>query len=345
MEHTQNIPADTSSALLQVSHLKKYFPVKSGGLIKRVTGYLHAVDDVSFSIQPGEVFGLVGESGCGKATVGKTLMRLYEPTSGQVYFEGKNFFTLEKEELRLTRRKIQMIFQDPYSSLNPRMTVREILSEPLKIYDVCRGKELEDRIQELLELVELNPWYANRYPHEFSGGQRQRIGIARALALRPKLIVCDEPVSALDVSVQAQVLNLLSELREKLDLSYLFIAHDMSVVKHLSNRMGIMYLGVLVETASKEAIYHSPLHPYTQALLSAIPIPDPDVKQERIILSGSIPSPINPGPGCRFYKRCPYAKELGEICETVSPELNEVEPGHFVACHMHRQKTDTPGGN
>lgn len=323
-------------ALLQVSHLKKYFPVKSSGVFKKVTGHLHAVDDVSFSINTGEVFGLVGESGCGKTTVGKTIMRLYEPTSGSVRFDGEDFYALQGEELRKSRQGIQMIFQDPFSSLNPRMTVREIISEPLKIYNLCQGKELEERVQELLHLVELNPWYANRYPHEFSGGQRQRIGIARALALQPKLIVCDEPVSALDVSVQAQVLNLLAELKEKLGLSYLFIAHDMSVVKHLSSRMGIMYLGCLVETAPKTELYDNPLHPYTQALLSAIPIPDPEVKHERIILKGSIPSPINPEAGCRFCKRCPYAKEMGDICSTASPTLKDVGNGHMVACHRYK---------
>lgn len=327
------VGAAASEPLLQVSHLKKYFPVKGKGFLPKNEHFLHAVDDVSFSINRGEVFGLVGESGCGKTTVGKTLMRLYEPSGGEVVFNGESFLAKQGEALRLARRDIQMIFQDPYSSLNPRMTVREIISEPLKIYKVCGGKELDERVEHLLELVELNPWYANRYPHEFSGGQRQRIGIARALALEPKLIVCDEPVSALDVSVQAQVLNLLNELKEKMGLSYLFIAHDMSVVKHLSNRMGVMYLGVLVEMAERKELYEHPVHPYTQALLSAIPIPDPDVKRKRIILKGSIPSPIDPEPGCRFCKRCPYAAEMGGICHTETPAFRDIGGGHMVACH------------
>lgn len=321
------------TTLLEVNHLKKYFPVKRGKIMKKASGYLHAVDDVTFSIHRQEVFGLVGESGCGKTTIGKTILRLYEPTEGNVIFEGKELSRLNKEEMQKTRKSMQMIFQDPYSSLNPRMTVHDIIAEPLRIYRICEGKELEERVQELLQLVELNSQYARRYPHEFSGGQRQRIGIARALALNPKLIVCDEPVSALDVSVQAQVLNLLSDLQQKLGLSYLFIAHDMSVVKHISNRMGIMYLGKLVETASKEELYSNPLHPYTQALLSAIPVPDPERNHQRIILKGDIPSPINPDAGCRFYKRCQYAKEMGEICSTVTPELKDVGNGHMAACH------------
>lgn len=321
--------------LLEVKNLKKYFPVKSDNVFKKNAGYLHAVDDVSFYIDKGEVLGLVGESGCGKTTCGKTVMRLYEPTAGQVIFNGKSFFDLEGEELRLERKHVQMIFQDPYSSLNPRMTVREIISEPLKIYKVCSGKELDQRVEELLSLVELSPWYANRYPHEFSGGQRQRIGIARALALKPDLIVCDEPVSALDVSVQAQVLNLLSELKEKLGLSYLFIAHNMSVVKHLSDRIGVMYLGCMTEMAEKGELYSNPLHPYTKALMSAIPIPDPEVRRERIILKGNIPSPINPEPGCRFYKRCEYAKQCSGKCCKENPPLKDVGNGHLVACHLY----------
>lgn len=322
--------------LLEVEHLKKYFPIKSGKLFKKNAGALHAVDDISFTMDAGDVMGLVGESGCGKTTAGKTIMRLYEPTAGKVFFNGKDFFSLDEKELKEERRNIQMIFQDPFSSLNPRMTVRDIISEPLKIYKVCEGQEMKDRVDELLNLVELSPWYANRYPHEFSGGQRQRIGIARALALNPKIIVCDEPVSALDVSVQAQVLNLMLDLKEKLGLSYLFIAHDMSVVKHISDRVAVMYLGCMVESATKAELFNNPLHPYTTALMSAIPIPDPEVKRERIILKGSIPSPINPEPGCRFAKRCSYAKEMGACCSTVTPELKDVGDGHMVACHRYQ---------
>ncbi len=316
--------------LLQVEGIKKYFPVKSKGLIKKEVGKLYAVDDVSFTLNEGETLGIVGESGCGKTTLGKTLIRLYEPTGGHVYMDGQDVFAMDKKQLHEQRRKMQIIFQDPYSSLNPRMTVREIVGEPLKIYGECSGEELNRRVMEMLEMVGLSAWHANRYPKEFSGGQRQRVGIARALILKPKLVVCDEPVSALDVSVQSQVLNLLADLQKELNLSYLFIAHGMAVVKHISDRIGVMYLGKMMEIAPKSAIYDHPLHPYTQALMSAIPIPDPEIKMDRITLSGEVPSPINPKPGCRFAGRCPYATDL---CRQQSPELREAEPGHMVACH------------
>ena len=322
--------SEQKKPLLQVEGLKKYFPVRSKGLIKREIGKLYAVDDVSFTLNEGETLGIVGESGCGKTTLGKTLIRLYEPTGGHVYMDGQDVFAMDKNQLHDQRRKMQIIFQDPYSSLNPRMTVKEIVSEPLKIYGECSGEELNRRVMEMLEMVGLSGWHANRYPSEFSGGQRQRVGIARALILRPKLVVCDEPVSALDVSVQSQVLNLLADLQKELNLSYLFIAHGMAVVKHISDRIGVMYLGKMMEIAPKSSIYDHPLHPYTKALMSAIPIPDPEVKLDRISLTGEVPSPINPKPGCRFAGRCPYATDL---CRTQSPELTEAAPGHLVACH------------
>ena len=322
--------SEQAKELLRVEGLKKYFSVKSKGLIKKEIGKLYAVDDVSFTLNEGETLGIVGESGCGKTTLGKTLIRLYEPTGGHVYMDGQDVFAMNKSQLHQQRRRMQIIFQDPYSSLNPRMTVKEIVAEPLKIYGEASGNELNRRVMEMLEMVGLSAWHANRYPSEFSGGQRQRVGIARALTLRPRLVVGDEPVSALDVSVQSQVLNLLADLQKELNLSYLFIAHGMAVVKHISDRIGVMYLGKMVEIAPKSAIYDHPLHPYTQALMSAIPIPDPAVKRERITLGGEVPSPVNPKPGCRFAGRCPYATDL---CRQQSPELHEAEPGHLVACH------------
>ncbi|WP_322805497.1 dipeptide ABC transporter ATP-binding protein [Thermanaerothrix sp.] len=319
--------------LVRVENLVKHFPITRGIIIQRQVGAVHAVDGLTFDVYKGETLGLVGESGCGKSTTGRTILQLYRPTSGSVHFEGVDLVKLKGEELRRMRRRMQMIFQDPYASLNPRMTVGEIIGEPLIIHNVARGREVQERVEHLLELVGLNPAYANRYPHEFSGGQRQRIGVARALALQPSFIVCDEPISALDVSIQAQVVNLLEDLQQEFGLTYLFIAHDLSMVRHISNRVAVMYLGVMVELASRDELYNHPLHPYTQALLSAVPIPDPAVekKRKRIILQGDVPSPVNPPSGCRFRTRCPLA---AEICKEVKPEWREVSPGHFVACHM-----------
>ncbi|KPL82494.1 peptide ABC transporter substrate-binding protein [Thermanaerothrix daxensis] len=322
-----------SEVLVRVENLVKHFPITRGIIIQRQVGAVHAVDGLTFDIYKGETLGLVGESGCGKSTTGRTILQLYRPTSGSVHFEGVDLVKLKGEDLRRMRRRMQMIFQDPYASLNPRMTVGEIIGEPLIIHNVARGREVQERVEHLLELVGLNPAYANRYPHEFSGGQRQRIGVARALALQPSFIVCDEPISALDVSIQAQVVNLLEDLQQEFGLTYLFIAHDLSMVRHISNRVAVMYLGVIVELASRDELYNHPLHPYTQALLSAVPIPDPAVekKRKRIILQGDVPSPVNPPSGCRFRTRCPLA---AEICKEVKPEWREVSSGHFVACHM-----------
>ena len=317
--------------LLEVKDLKKYFPVKSKNMFSKERRVLHAVDGVSFTMGHSETLGIVGESGCGKTTVGKTILNLYHPTSGQVLFEGKNIAGLSPQAMKEYRKQMQIIFQDPYSSLNPRMRVEDIIAEPLRIYKVCEGARLKSRVKELLDMVGLSSWHARRYPHEFSGGQRQRVGIARALALEPKFIVCDEPVSALDVSVQSQVLNLLINLKKNLGLSYLFIAHGMAVVKHISDRVGVMYLGKMLEIAPKNEIYAHPLHPYTQALMSAIPIPDPDVSTSRILLQGEIPSAIDPPAGCRFCGRCAYATEK---CRLEEPAFQEVSPGHFVACHQ-----------
>ena len=322
-----------NEVLLSVRDLYKHFPIKSGIIFKKSKAYVHAVDGVSFDIFKGETLGLVGESGCGKSTTGRTVLQLFEPTSGHVYFEGKDLTTLKGSELRSMRKDLQMIFQDPYASLNPRMTVGQIIGEPMEIHHTYKGQEQLDRVKKLLELVGLNPAFVNRYPHEFSGGQRQRIGIARALALEPKLIVCDEPISALDVSIQAQVVNLLEDLQKEMGLTYLFIAHDLSMVRHISNRIAVMYLGIIIELAERNELYKNPLHPYSQALLSAVPYPDPEIEEnrQRIILEGDVPSPVNPPSGCRFRTRCRFAKE---ICAQERPEFKEVKPGHFVACHF-----------
>jgi len=321
--------------LMRVDHLVKHFPITRNRMIffKQNAGAVHAVDDVSFDLIRGETLGLVGESGCGKSTTGRTVLQLHRPTSGHVFFEGKDLAVTKGEELRLMRRRMQMIFQDPYASLNPRMTVGEIIGEPVIIHGIATQKEAEERVKDLLKLVGLNPAYTNRYPHEFSGGQRQRIGVARALALQPSLIVCDEPISALDVSIQAQVVNLLEDLQKEFNLTYLFIAHDLSMIRHISTRVAVMYLGVIVELTSRNELYAHPLHPYTQALLSAVPIPDPnsEEKRQRIILQGDVPSPVNPPSGCRFRTRCPLATK---ICAEVRPEFREVTPGHWVACHL-----------
>jgi oligopeptide transport system ATP-binding protein len=322
----------TSEVLLHVQDLKMHFPIYKG-LLRRQIGAVHAVDGISFDVHRGETLGLVGESGCGKSTTGRAILQLYTPTSGEVDFEGVDIIKLRGEELRHTRRKMQMIFQDPYASLNPRMSIGEIVGEPLIVHNIASGKEVDDRVAHLLELVKLNPAFATRYPHEFSGGQRQRIGIARALALQPSFIVCDEPISALDVSIQSQVVNLLQELQEQFNLTYLFIAHDLSMVRHISDRVAVMYLGVMVELADSNALYTNPLHPYSQALLSAVPIPDPvlEVKRQRVLLEGDVPSPVNPPSGCRFRTRCPIAESL---CAEKRPEFRELKPGHFVACHF-----------
>ncbi len=321
-----------NKVLLRVDDLVKHFPIMSG-VFQRQVGVVHAVDGVTFDIRSGETFGLVGESGCGKSTAGRTILQLYRPTSGHVFFGDKDLSDLKGEELRQMRQRMQMIFQDPYASLNPRMTIREIVAEPLVVHDMMKTNEIEDRVNQLLDTVRLNPGFSSRYPHEFSGGQRQRIGIARALALNPDFIVCDEPISALDVSIQAQVINLLEELQERLGLTYLFIAHDLSMVRHISNRVAVMYLGILAELASREELYEHPLHPYTQALLSAVPVPDPFVeeKRQRIILEGDVPSPVNPPSGCRFRTRCPLAEK---ICAEQIPAWREVAPDHWAACHM-----------
>lgn len=318
--------------LVKVRGLKKYFPITSGVIFQREVGAVKAVDGVSFDIFEGETLGVVGESGCGKSTMGRTVLQLYRPTAGTVEFEGKEISALKGEELRRMRRRMQMIFQDPYASLNPRMTVGRIIAEPLAVHGVGSSKEQMERVQYLLERVNLNPYFVNRYPHEFSGGQRQRIGIARALALNPSFVVCDEPISALDVSIQAQVVNLLQDLQKEFNLTYLFIAHDLSMVRHICDRVAVMYLGKVVEVAPSDELYSNPLHPYTQALLSAVPVPDPDVerKRQRIILKGDVPSPANPPVGCNFNTRCPVAVDL---CFKEEPELEEVFPGHWVACH------------
>ncbi len=324
--------SNNQEILIKVKNLKKYFPVRRGIIFQRNVGTVHAVDDVTFNIYRGETLGLVGESGCGKSTTGYTLLQLYRPSAGAVYFNDINLVKLKDNDLRRMRCKMQMIFQDPYASLNPRMTVGEIVGEPLVIYNVASGKKLRERVENLLEMVGLNPAFAGRYPHEFSGGQRQRIGVARALSLDPDLIVCDEPISALDVSIQAQVVNLLEDLQAQFGLTYLFIAHDLSMVRHISDRVAVMYLGVIVELTERNELYNNPLHPYTQALLSAVPIPDPvaEENRQRIILQGDVGSPINPPSGCRFRTRCSIATE---ICAEERPAMQEINPGHFVACH------------
>lgn len=316
---------NSSSPLIQIKNLKKYFTVGDNKL--------KAVDGLNMDIYPGETVGLVGESGCGKSTAGRTIIRLYEPTSGEVLYNGKNIYQNNDREMSKLRREIQMIFQDPYASLNPRMTVEEVIGEPFAIHGSLSGKKKRERIKELLRLVGLNADHISRFPHEFSGGQRQRIGIARALALDPKFIVCDEPISALDVSIQAQVVNLLKDLQRKMGLTYLFIAHDLSMVKYISDRILVMYLGKMFELADSEQLYDDPLHPYTKALLSSVPIPDPEVKRERIILKGDVPSPIDPPSGCVFRTRCPAAMD---VCAKIEPEWQEVKPRHFTACHLYQ---------
>ena len=320
-----------ANLLLKVEHLKKYFPIQTGILSKK-SGEVKAVDDLSFEVYEGETLGIVGESGCGKSTAGRAIMRLLEPTSGKVTFDDVELTDLSNKEMRKMRRDIQMVFQDPYASLNPRHTVGKILEEPLIVHGIGKSKERKERVQEYLEIVGLSSYHAKRYPHQFSGGQRQRIGIARALMTNPRLIITDEPVSALDVSIQAQVLNLMQKLQQDLKLTYIFIAHDLGVVRHISNRVGVMYLGRIVELADSESLYREPLHPYTQALLSAVPIPDPTHHREQILLEGDIPSPANPPTGCSFHTRCPYATDL---CKFTVPIFRKVKPGHAVACHLY----------
>ena len=319
--------------LLEVKGLKMWFPITEGIIFQRHVGDTKAVDGLNFFIRRGETLGLVGESGCGKTTTGRAILQLYRPTAGEVYFHGQDLCKLKGEPLRLMRREMQMIFQDPYASLNPRMTVGDIVGEPLEVHNILKGKELRARVMELLEVVGLNRYFVNRYPHEFSGGQRQRIGVARALAVNPDFIVCDEPISALDVSIQAQIINLLEELQAQFGLTYLFIAHDLSVVKHISNRVAVMYLGKIVELTTRAQLYKSPLHPYTQALMSAVPIPDPVIeeKRRRTILVGDVPSPSDPPKGCNFHTRCQV--KIAGLCDVTEPEFKDVGNEHWVACH------------
>jgi len=325
MEHNSN----GSDNLVEAYNVTKHFPVRSG-VLQRISGWVRAVDDVTFFVKRGETLGLVGESGCGKTTLGRTILRLIEPTGGHITFEGNNLTGLQGSALKAVRRDMQIIFQDPYSSLDPRLSIGESISEGLEIHSIGKRAERQDMVMDALTAVGMYPEHAKRYPHEFSGGQRQRIGLARALVLRPKFIVCDEPVSALDVSIQSQVLNLLKQLQHEFGLTYLFIAHNLSVVEHISDRVAVMYLGKMVEMTTREDLYANPLHPYTLALMSAIPVPDPNDQRERIILKGDVPSPLNPPSGCRFHPRCPVAIQL---CSEVEPEFREVYDGHFVACH------------
>lgn len=329
---------EPNGTILEVKDLKQYFPIRRG-FFQRVVGHVKAVDGVSFSLHKNEVLGLVGESGCGKTTTGRTILRLYEPTGGEVWYrrangERINIAEISQKEMKPLRQELRMIFQDPFSSLNPRLPVKDIIGEPLIIHKVARGREVEDRVAHLMHSVGLDPNYMTRYPHEFSGGQRQRIGLARTLALSPRLIIGDEPVSALDVSVQAQVLNLLQEIKEELDLTMIFIAHDLSVVEHVSDRIAVMYVGKIVEMAETEELLRNPLHPYSEALLSAIPPADPDIRVERIILEGDVPSPANPPSGCVFHPRCRYAEE---ICSLEEPQLEAIRPGHYASCHFAKE--------
>jgi len=325
-----NRPELNKDDILVVRNLKKYFPIKAG-ILQHTVGYVKAVDDVSFTIKRGTTMGLVGESGCGKSTVGRTLLRLHEKTEGEVYFNGEEIFGLSSSQIRALRPKMQIIFQDPYSSLSPRLPVGEIIGEAVREHEIVPEEEHDEYITRVMKACGLQEYHKDRYPHEFSGGQRQRICIARALALNPEFILCDEPVSALDVSIQAQIINLLRDLQKEFGLTYLFISHDLSVVEHISDTVGVMYLGSMVEYADTETIFSKPMHPYTKALFSAIPVPDPDYKMDRIVLEGSIPSPANPPKGCKFHTRCPMCKD---ICREQAPAFHEVEPGHFVACHL-----------
>jgi oligopeptide/dipeptide ABC transporter ATP-binding protein len=326
-----------NDTLLEVNNLKKYFPIKEGKMFSQEKNYVQAVNNISFSIEKGETFGLVGESGCGKSTLARLIMGLIKADSGEVFFEGRNFLDLRGKELRNSRKRMQMVFQKPHESLNPKMTVEEIISAPFEIHGIYPKQEITKKVKELLDMVGLSQKYIDRYPHEFSGGQRQRIGIARAIALNPKLVICDEAVSALDVSVQSQILNLLNDLQTEFNLSYLFISHDLSVVKHVSDRIGVMYLGEMVEVGKASAIYENPKHPYTQALLSAIPVPDPTYKKEQIVLKGDLPSPINPPTGCKLSSRCPYAMP---ICKEQNPVYEYIGPNQNVACHLYSESKE-----
>jgi peptide/nickel transport system ATP-binding protein len=329
---TQGITSSDGKALLEVEHLVKHFPIKQGIIFDHEVGRVRAVDDVSFSVREGETLGLVGESGCGKSTVCRTVLKLLEPTSGSIRFEGREIADLGASEMRSLRREMQIIFQDPYASLNPRRRVGQVIGDPLRLHRLASGDELRDRVEDLLQRVGLGPEHYNRYPHEFSGGQRQRIGIARALALQPKLVICDEPVSALDVSIQAQIINLLQDLQDEFELTYVFVAHDLGVVRHVSDRIAVMYLGKIVEIGPAEEVYSKPIHPYTLSLLAALPIPDPRENEARepLVIQGDVPSPVNPPAACRFHPRCPYATE---ICSELEPQLVDYGNGHWAACH------------